>query len=306
LNESGVAARMAFDTGGNVGIGETSPGDKLHVTSTAAGGITVETSSASNAHINVANTSTGVAAINLDASDGDFAGADYFSIRQNNDLSAHIFTQASAGDISIDAGASGGEGQLYLDTGGNVGIGTTSPGAVLDVFGGGNNIQMSRAGFDPMLMGVGTANGQNGFQLSNNQDLNIPFTINESAPNASFVMDSSGNVGIGTAAPSTLLSLYKQGLGTIGPELYLQNTSDESLGSNTGITFGLTNQASNYRKGGIFYTVPSDYVSHGRGDIVFAQNNSATTTATQARNATTWVQNQDTARVILGGSANNR
>ncbi len=75
---------------GNVGIGKTSPSQKLEV----------QTTGSTNSFIAVSNTGTGEAGILFDASNGDIAGSDYGWIKQKNDLDMEIGTaDQSSGDL---------------------------------------------------------------------------------------------------------------------------------------------------------------------------------------------------------------
>jgi hypothetical protein len=106
--------------GGNVGIGTDSPGTVFHVQSGSANPARIITSSVTNSSLLIGNTSTGSAVLTLDGANGDAAGADYFTIQQNNDLTANIYTQASAGVLTL--GSKGTSNAITID-GANVGIG---------------------------------------------------------------------------------------------------------------------------------------------------------------------------------------
>jgi hypothetical protein len=85
--------------------------------------------------------------------------------------------------------------RLRIDSSGNVGIGTTSPATKLDVngkirIGSGNDYQ-----FDPTLLINGESTGSSGY---------IRFYTNSQER---LRIDSSGNVGIGTASPTQKLSV---------------------------------------------------------------------------------------------------
>ena len=127
-NVNGTAETLAFmyDHNGNVGIGTTSPGAQLHVSSASSWATSVY----------VGNTGTGVSRAYFDASNGDFSGGDYMWIGQNNDLSGEIVMTQSAGAFHIKTQPAGTiTSRLTVLQDGNVGIGTTSPTEKLDVNG---------------------------------------------------------------------------------------------------------------------------------------------------------------------------
>jgi hypothetical protein len=70
----------------------------------------------------------------------------------------------------------------------------------LDITSAGDQLTLSRSGFDNILFGTGTANSQVGFHITNSTDSVVPFSLHENAPAGTVVIDASGNVGIGTAA----------------------------------------------------------------------------------------------------------
>ena len=114
LFKTGVALdeRVRIDSSGNVGIGTTSPASTLHLqaaansdtTLTVTGGVTA--GAGSNAYIKlIPDGTSGAGIINIDGSDG----SDVFQIKQSNST------------------------RLTIDSSGNVGIGTSSPAAKLQI-----------------------------------------------------------------------------------------------------------------------------------------------------------------------------
>ena len=84
--------------GGDVGIGTRSPDScKLHVYD---GNVKIFQQTAT-AELLIGSGATGAAALILDASNGDGAGADYFYIQQNNDLTTDIGTASSGGVVKL-------------------------------------------------------------------------------------------------------------------------------------------------------------------------------------------------------------
>jgi hypothetical protein len=200
---------------GSLGIG-TAPDTKLHVFSTSAAPAKIITSSITNSSLLIGNTSTGTAVLNLDGSNGDASGADYFTIVQNNDLTANIYTQANAGVLTL--GSKGTLNAMTID-GGNVGIGTDAPlaplnigvdsataspiraiklGAGTSVVGNGQYIQFSTSTVDSLgsqIQGVRAGAGAS-------SDLRFLTTNTSSVVSEKMRIDSSGNVGIGTDSPN--------------------------------------------------------------------------------------------------------
>jgi hypothetical protein len=115
---------------GNVGIGTTGPENSLHVYKGSAGSVTA----LSTAPLVVEN--SGDTLINLLSPDANARGI-AFGQASNNIRGSIIYNSSAVSDgFDFRAGAASSP-QMVLTTAGNVGIGTTSPGAKLDVNGGG-------------------------------------------------------------------------------------------------------------------------------------------------------------------------
>jgi hypothetical protein len=132
---------------GNVGIG-TAPNQKFHVASTTnvASEIDITSSAADggNANIYLKNTDATVgntsAIMGLNSAGGPSAWIDFININQNT-------AATSSGALSFSTSNAGATSQkMYISTAGNVGIGTTTPGYVLDVNGIANATQLCIAG----------------------------------------------------------------------------------------------------------------------------------------------------------------
>jgi len=136
--------RMRLDTSGNVGIGTSSPAGRLDVLSTSAGGASF---------MRVANGSgaaNSYAAISLDPGNNGFNTRDA-QIRAINNGSNQIsltFLTSNAG-TPFEA--------MRINNAGNVGIGTASPGARLDVAGGSIRVGNTHAMTFRNAAGTGTA-----------------------------------------------------------------------------------------------------------------------------------------------------
>jgi hypothetical protein len=158
----------------NVGIGTTAPAAKLHINGAQ------EVIRLQGSAIGSANT----AYINFVDSAGTVTG---------------YVGDGSSGDSSISIGSNQGNVQLYSLAGpvltatpaGNVGIGTTSPSAALDVVGGAQPIRWARAGAGKTWAWEVDASAT---YIKNATDGTYPFSILNG-----------GNVGIGTTAPGARL-----------------------------------------------------------------------------------------------------
>jgi hypothetical protein len=174
INGTMTSRMMIQAQTGNVGIGTTSPAAPLHVAGTITNGAPV----ASGAMLGQAN---GYGVLQLNGSNGghiDFSndtGTDFVGriINFNSDKSMYFYTNGSVA--------------MVISGSGNVGIGTTSPTTPLYVVG---NIQ--------------TTTGVIASTFWTNTDirkLNASTAMNfkDSAGNIEMIIDSSGNVGIGTS-----------------------------------------------------------------------------------------------------------
>ncbi|MEM6814217.1 MAG: hypothetical protein AAF600_07440 [Bacteroidota bacterium] len=196
------------DTGGNVGIGTSSPAYPLVVEK----GETVfnfrnrALGDPSDPNLNttqlmIGHKGEGNVMLLLDASNGDFSGLDYGYLTQNNDLSMELGNHASQPMYFKTAGST----RLAITGDGKVGIGTSSPDSRLHVVGSngaGESIVLDNK--EIKFRGDGLAH----YSIFANRVANSLTIENTSAshlPNTGgpimMVFRRDGNVGIGTADP---------------------------------------------------------------------------------------------------------
>jgi hypothetical protein len=231
------AVRMLIDTNGNVGIGTTAPSGKLQVqvsgTSNpsfiAEDGLIVSSTAGSgytNA-INIVSGSTGTAKLKFSSSATNNLGYTNYDMTTN---SMYFGTNSSE--------------RMRIDSSGNVGIGTSSPSSfgkfavtgsagTTYVGAGGDQLAFSKGGTN--YISTATAGGQIQFQTG--------------AGSNSMLIDSSGNVGIGTNLPSQLLqvagTIYSSSGGFKFPDGTTQTTSAGVISLIAGANISLSGSTGN-------------------------------------------------------------
>jgi len=178
---------------GNVGIGTTSPESKLHV---AGGDVLI-----SNGQYYTAESTTG----------GNYKLA---GLTSGNVIVIGAIDYTSAGtifaggdNVSITTGGVAGSSRIYINSTGNVGIGTTSPTNKLQVTGGRTYLE---TGNEIYTLGI-SRSGANAYYLgvSNSSSPDLYFSNN--AGTTRVTLTDAGNVGIGTTSPSYNLHIVGTG-----------------------------------------------------------------------------------------------
>ncbi|MBI2450858.1 MAG: hypothetical protein HYV52_00755 [Parcubacteria group bacterium] len=195
INQSGFD-RLTINSSGNVGIGTTTPAEKLQLHDTAGGAVFFRVRSDTPAVSDVYIGSDGTAG-------PDGAG---MGIIRGGVLDSLAFQTNSNPAINT---------RMYINNAGNVGIGTTAPSTLLHISGNVSGVPGSSAGLivtntagadlgqaeitlDPA--GVGSS-----WTFSANDDTTKFMIFRGTA--ADLTIDSSGNVGIGTTAPTIKLAI---------------------------------------------------------------------------------------------------
>jgi hypothetical protein len=184
--------RLRINPGGNVGIGTNSPTDKLEV----AGSVRV-----SSANFFRYDGDTGLIGSASSIGGGTVS---QLGIRAASDI---LFATNGANE------------RMRITSGGNVGIGTTSPTRLLEVLGSSPSLAViGTSGSVPQLQLV--SGGVVNWSLRTNQGAASDFTIYQDSTER-IRITSTGNVGIGTTAPSARLHIGESGSAA---QLWLQRT----------------------------------------------------------------------------------
>jgi len=270
---AGTDTETMHITGGNVGIGTTSPSAPLEIAGAASAtdtGITIKNGSATRLRL-FHNDNAGTSY--LTSYDG-VGAAQALSIRSGNKL------YMSGG---------GGSTHVTVDTSGNVGIGTTSPSGKLHIF---NNSSGATAISQQQLIvennsatgiGILTPSTTSGYLFfgDNNDAQRGYITYNHSSDEMKFkvagservFINSSGNVGIGTASPVSKLHVSASASGDAA-NLLLTNTNDTN-GDTASIQFSTTDSAL-YNKAAIYFERTD---LQGEGSLHLATSNTGNSTS---------------------------
>jgi len=164
------AANIALQAeGGNVGIGTTSPATKFVVSNAGASGLEIDP---------IGGVGSGVLFQAYNRSTSAYMAQSYYAL-------SHTFNVGSGGSTRV----------LDITSGGNVGIGTTSPTDKLDVAGG----IISTGTYQARMIG-----GAGGAYFGSMTSIPVIFQVNQ---NEVARFDSSGNLGIGTTSPGAKLHI---------------------------------------------------------------------------------------------------
>jgi hypothetical protein len=206
------ALRVVFDGSGNVGIGTASPSEKLHV----SGNVRIE------GDLTVNGSYTQI--------DTDVNTTEQWNVTNDGTGPAVTINQTGAQDIMDvqDDGTS----VFYIEDGGNVGIGTTSPGYKLDVAG---SARIALTTDTRLIINQDTASTNFGLQLGYQGTRNWDIYNNGAADSKLFFFSEqlgasavtftpTGNVGIGTAIPGKKLHVA----GDMGIDGYIYHNGDDS------------------------------------------------------------------------------
>jgi len=261
-----AGAGIFVEDGGNVGIGTSAPDGPLHVFRASAGTVTAN----GNADELVVehSGSGGISILTPDANHGYIIFGSPTSNEgailryRDADNIFTIGTEDANGSIQLRSGS--GSTALTIDSSQRVGIGTTAPSMLFDVrgsvsAGGGSDNDLQQWGIASNNVKAELkyldAAADRGMRFGTSTDHILGFQTNNTER---MRIDSSGNVGIGTTSPNTLLHLSASTSPTI-------TFTDQTTANTTGLLAFLNGTVA----------IDSKY-NNGNGVIRFSGNNTAT------------------------------
>ena len=216
---------MTVQRGGNIGIGTTSPGAKLDVFDNTDYSTATDFRTANNLLNLIASNDT----------DGNIASVRLATGGTGGDaiLLQNIYNANNNQDFRIafqDSGVATVTEHFRILNNGNIGIGTTSPGAKLQVVGTSNQIAAITGTEQPYLT-IGTASNTGGFVRWNTTSNTTQLGNHNIAGGGGVLVDNNGNVGIGTTSPGALLHINgaSSGTQTYGQFSTGPNAGDQNL-----------------------------------------------------------------------------
>ncbi len=223
FEEAGVNAKFFWDASAEkLGIGTTSPSAKLHIL-----GASEQLRLSYNASAYWTDTI---------ASDG---GRTIAGFGTDADLNLN-FSGATDGDFSVNTD------DLFVDTStGRVGIGDTSPAALLTV-GNGDLFQVNSSGAIAAATGItssGTITFTDTLSVTGTSTLATTTAIQLTTTGNTYLATSGGNVGVGTTSPSAKLHVNGNSIFE-GSTTYINAAQDYALSGTSSGWFGLVGQSS--------------------------------------------------------------
>ena len=192
--------RMIISSSGNVGIGTTSPSGPLHVKSSTNSNIVYIDTSANalgdNAYINFNGSRAQVGWIDTAITLTDGGGNKDIKLKVNTG-SIFLMTSNTA--------------RMFVNSSGDVGIGTTSPNRKLHIVGSGNTVAAKIEATDGSQTSLDLQNNEGWFRLINDGGSLSVYDQADSVER--FRINTSGNVGIGATNPQAKLDISTTGTG---------------------------------------------------------------------------------------------
>lgn len=209
LSTNGTAA-LTIDASQNVGIGTASPANKLHVVGPQGAVASFPTLLNQTFTILENNFHARVAGVVPTSAAYEFGTYAYGSGDTNPRAGISMVPQGSYILFSTGSGSTAISERMRIDSSGNVGVGTSSPGVKLDVAG--QRFRIGSVASDP---GIEISNGVNTKGYLFYDTTNDLVVVRHASTGTGVAINSSGNVGIGNTNPSWPLDFSTSLNGTL-------------------------------------------------------------------------------------------
>ncbi|MEK9158190.1 MAG: tail fiber domain-containing protein [Patescibacteria group bacterium] len=222
FTEANGVAQMFIKTGGNVGIGTTSPTTKLDVSGSASistnfevtGGTasishTLYVQNNGNVGIGTTNPNSALQVSNNSAANTISWGSTTSDFGNLTYTTGIAEIRATSGN-RLQLGANAALDHLTIDTAGNVGIGTTVPASKLEI------VSTTNSAWATTIDNSGTTNAHGLYVNIGASSTGVPFRVDKGGTGL-FQVSNNGNVGIGTTSPAAKLDvvsdvIFREGL----------------------------------------------------------------------------------------------
>lgn len=208
--------RMRITSAGDVGVGTSSPGTKLDVH-----GATASVPTIGRVFHNVSGNASDYGALQVASLSGPTGS--FTSWASGSARAGQLWVQTT-NNFPLVFGTNDAE-RMRIDSSGNVGIGTSSPTAKLDVRGNFNNIWTTGVASTTLIGAIGGIS--NGYEISKDASDNITHHWRKGDNTNAMLLDTNGNLGIGTSSPISYANYGNLTVaGTNGGTFTLRNTAN--------------------------------------------------------------------------------
>ena len=197
--------QMRIDSAGNVGIGTTSPGEKLHISGSGNVNLKIVSTNTSSPGIELIRTSLNNSTHHDSSIFADDAWTDWKIYNNGSKLQFQGGYRTATSGNHLSTSPQTLVTVMTMLNDGNVGIGTTTPDRTLHLYGSRTDIVFDGSGFEKHYI----RKDGHYLRFRGNDDSTVLFELQNNSIGSNKCSFPSGNVGIGTTSPDAKLEIYK-------------------------------------------------------------------------------------------------